>query len=114
MTHIWQGLRSGRWLTPARARAYSLILLGFTAIAVIGWIAVSDGLVDRNGKPVDMPLGAAQVFMSCWIRLYGMVCMEVFGHLRFALDDPEPMFEAELRALSAVLAIADEYRPPPA
>jgi hypothetical protein len=52
MTHIWQGLRSGRWLTPARARAYSLILLGFTAIAVIGWIAVSDGLVDRNGKPL--------------------------------------------------------------
>jgi hypothetical protein len=52
MTHIWQGLRSGRWLTPARARAYSLILLGFTAIAVIGWIAASDGLVDRNGKPL--------------------------------------------------------------
>ena len=39
------------------------------------------------------------VFLSCWIRLYGMVCMEVFGHLRFALDDAEPMFEAELRAL---------------
>jgi hypothetical protein len=52
MTHIWQGLRSGRWLTPARVRAYSLILLGFTAIAVIGWIALSDGLVDRNGKPL--------------------------------------------------------------
>jgi hypothetical protein len=52
MTHIWQGLRSGRWLTPARVRAYSLILLGFCAIAVIGWIAVSDGLIDRNGKPL--------------------------------------------------------------
>ena len=64
--------------------------------------------------PVALPLGVMSVFLSCWIRLYGMVCMEVFGHLRFALDDPEPMFEAELRALSAVLAIADEYRPPPA
>jgi hypothetical protein len=52
MTHIWQGLRSGRWLTPARARGYSLILLGIAAIAVTGWIALSDGLIDRNGKPL--------------------------------------------------------------
>jgi AcrR family transcriptional regulator len=64
--------------------------------------------------PVTLPLGVMSVFLSCWIRLYGMVCMEVFGHLRFALEDPEPMFEAELRALSAVLGVADEYRPPPA
>jgi hypothetical protein len=52
MTHIWQGLRSGRWLTSARARGYSLILLAFFAIAAAGWIALSDGLIDRNGKPV--------------------------------------------------------------
>ena len=52
MTHIWQGLRSGRWLTAARARGYSLILLGICAIAMAGWIAVSDGLIDRNGKPL--------------------------------------------------------------
>jgi hypothetical protein len=52
MTHIWQGLRSGEWLTPARARGYSLILLGICAVAAIGWIALSDGLIDRNGKPI--------------------------------------------------------------
>ena len=52
MTHIWQGLRSGQWLTAARARGYSRILLGISAIAVAGWIAVSDGLIDRNGKPL--------------------------------------------------------------
>ena len=52
MTHIWQGLRSGEWLTPARARAYSLILLALCIIASVGWIAVSDGLSDRNGKPI--------------------------------------------------------------
>jgi hypothetical protein len=54
----------------------------------------------------------AQVFMSCWIRIYGLVCMEVFGHLRFALTDAEPMFETELRDLSRVLGILEEYRPP--
>jgi hypothetical protein len=52
MTHFWQGLRSGRWLTAARARGYSLILLAICALAITGWIAVSDGLIDRNGKPL--------------------------------------------------------------
>ena len=64
--------------------------------------------------PVPLPLGVVAVFLSCWIRLYGMVCMEVFGHLRFALDDPEPMFEAELRALGRVLGIAEDHLPPAA
>src|SRR3984893_18526902 len=52
MTHIWQALRSGEWLTSARARGYSLILLSLCTIAMAGWIALSDGLIDRNGKPV--------------------------------------------------------------
>ena len=52
MTYIWQGLRSGEWLTSARVRGYSLILLGICALAMAGWIAVSDGLIDRNGKPL--------------------------------------------------------------
>jgi AcrR family transcriptional regulator len=62
---------------------------------------------------VSLPLGVLSVFLSCWIRLYGMVCMEVFGHLRFALDDAQPMFEAELRSLGDMLGVGDEYRPPP-
>jgi hypothetical protein len=41
-----------------------------------------------------------------------MVCMEVFGHLRFALDDAAPMFEAELRALGELLGVPDQYTPP--
>src|SRR5579859_6589515 len=56
MTNIWQGiwgaLRSGEWLTAARARGYSLILLTICTLAFVGWIAVSDGLIDRNGKPI--------------------------------------------------------------
>src|ERR1700693_2447496 len=52
MAHFWQGLRSGEWLTPARAGGYSLILLGICTLAIAGWIAVSDGPIDRNGKPL--------------------------------------------------------------
>ncbi len=45
-------LRSGAWLTPERMRGYCLILLviGLAGFAV--WIAMSDGLVDRNNKPI--------------------------------------------------------------
>jgi hypothetical protein len=66
----------------------------------------------REKLSLSLPLGAMSISLFCWIRLYGMVCMEVFGHLRFALDDAEPMFEAELRALGEVLGIAREYAPP--
>jgi hypothetical protein len=52
MTYIWQGLRSGQWLTAAHARGYSLIVLGISAIAIAGWIAASDRLIDRSGKPI--------------------------------------------------------------
>jgi alpha-1,2-mannosyltransferase len=57
MAHFWQSpwwetLRSGAWLTPARIRGYSLILLAISVIALVGWIALSDGLSDRNGKPI--------------------------------------------------------------
>ena len=56
MTHIWQGVRqgvrSGDWLTPTRSRAYSLILLVICALSIVGWITASNGLIDRNGKPI--------------------------------------------------------------
>ena len=62
--------------------------------------------------PVQLPLGVMQVFLACWIRLYGMVCMEVFGHLQFALKDAEPMFEAELHHIGELLGVGDEYHRP--
>jgi hypothetical protein len=60
MAHFWQAplagalerLRTGRWLTLERARAYSLILLGLYVVAIVGWIALSNGLIDPNGKPL--------------------------------------------------------------
>jgi len=52
MAHFWQGLRSGEWLTLSRARGYSQILLGLCIVAMAGWVALSDGLIDRNGKPI--------------------------------------------------------------
>ncbi|HEX6498899.1 MAG TPA: TetR/AcrR family transcriptional regulator [Micromonosporaceae bacterium] len=50
--------------------------------------------VARRGD--DLPLGVVVVFLTAWIRLYGLVAMEVFGHLRWALTDAEALFEIEL------------------
>jgi AcrR family transcriptional regulator len=66
----------------------------------------------RKEFPVPVPLGLVQLYLSCWVRLYGIVTMEVFGHLDFALDDAEPLFEAELRGLAALLGMPEAYRPP--
>jgi AcrR family transcriptional regulator len=64
----------------------------------------------RDGLGVDLPVGAMVIFLRCWVRLYGAVSLEVFGHLHFALDDPAPMFEITLSELAALLGI----RYPPA
>jgi hypothetical protein len=54
MTNIRQGLRSGEWLTAARMRGYSLILLGLSVLVFAGWVAVSGGLIDRNGQSIGI------------------------------------------------------------
>jgi hypothetical protein len=45
-----------------------------------------------------LPVAGLYAFLGAWTRLYGLVAMEVFGHLRWALTDVEPLFEAELAA----------------
>ena len=50
-----------------------------------------------------MPLGAVLTFLRCWVRLYGMVSLEVFSHLHFALADTEPMFEITLAELAGLV-----------
>src|SRR5215475_2903337 len=69
MTNIWQALRSGEWLTAARARGYSLILLAVCTLAVIGWIAVSDRLIDPNGKPIGTDFSS--FYAAGWLALEG-------------------------------------------
>jgi AcrR family transcriptional regulator len=57
------------------------------------------------GPPDEtMPEGAYVLYLSGWTRLYGLVAMEIFGHLSWAVTDVEPLFEAELTDYLAVLA----------
>ncbi|KAB2343484.1 TetR/AcrR family transcriptional regulator [Actinomadura rudentiformis] len=59
---------------------------------------------------VDLPLGVIQLFLQCWVRLQGSVSLEVFGHLDFALDDPEPIFELMLFEIGETLGLT--HAPP--
>lgn len=63
--------------------------------------------VDIEGR---LPPEAVHVFLGCWIRLYGLLCMEVLHQLDFAYPDAEPVFEDCLRDLSTLLAL--EYTQP--
>jgi len=53
----------------------------------------------------DLPQGLLLTFLRCWVRLYGIVSLEVFGHLGFALDDAEPLFELMLAETAPLLGL---------
>jgi AcrR family transcriptional regulator len=59
----------------------------------------------RDWLGTDLPVGAVLTFLRCWTLLYGAVAMEVFGHLRFALEDPAPMFELTLSDLATLVGL---------
>jgi AcrR family transcriptional regulator len=54
-----------------------------------------------------LPPEAVHVYLTCWIRLYGLLCMEVLHQLDFAFSDVEPVFEDCLRDLARMLAPDD-------
>ncbi len=55
-----------------------------------------------NGS-VDLPLGVHYLFVRQWARLYGIVTLEAFGHLHWALEDGLALFEAMLDDCAAEL-----------
>jgi len=54
-----------------------------------------------------VPIGAVALYLSCWMRLYGAVATEAFGHLDFALRDgnAEVLFNDLMRELAALLGL---------
>ncbi|MFI0462998.1 TetR/AcrR family transcriptional regulator [Saccharopolyspora sp. 5N102] len=65
--------------------------------------AYSESLAGR------LPPEAAHVFLSWWIRLYGLLCMEVLNQLDFAFSDLRPVFEDCLREMCGGLGL--DYEP---
>ncbi|WP_048645996.1 TetR/AcrR family transcriptional regulator [Nitratireductor soli] len=53
-----------------------------------------------------LPPEAAHVFLACWMRLYGLLCMEIFRQIDFAYGDMTPVYEECLRELCQLLDVA--------
>lgn len=51
----------------------------------------------------DAPIGLVKIFLDAWVRLYGVVAMEIYGHLRFILTDTDVMFETMLTEYATTL-----------
>lgn len=57
-----------------------------------------------------LPPEALHLFLSSWIKLYGLLCMEILRQLDFAYSDLEPVFEENLYELCAMHNLT--YEPP--
>lgn len=64
------------------------------------------------GTP-DLPPELAQVFLSAWVRVFGLISMEVYGHLQFVASHSDDMFAAELADIRRGLEGCAPERPPP-
>jgi len=58
---IRSGICSGSWLTRQRLLGYCIVLLAAEVLAATIWIGLSDGFIDRMGKPIGTD------FYSTWI-----------------------------------------------
>jgi hypothetical protein len=52
----------------------------------------------------DLEAPVVFAFLSAWTRLYGIIAMEIFGHMTWAVTDTEEFFEAELAQFAGQLA----------
>jgi AcrR family transcriptional regulator len=66
-------------------------------------------LVDQLSRKAEyfdgMPPGAIYLALNYWTRLYGLICMEVFGQLHWALEDAGAYFEAQLFEIGEALGL---------
>jgi len=94
-------LRRGDWLSLERLKAYSLILIGFYALALIVWVATAHGLLDW----MDRPLGTD--FSEVWVS--GNFVNQ--GHPELPFNNPA-LFAAERATFGDKTAIFAWGYPP--
>lgn len=60
----------------------------------------------RDVMGTELSIEGLQLYLACWMRLYGAICIEVFGHLCFAVDNAEPLFDDMLNDMARQLRLA--------
>jgi AcrR family transcriptional regulator len=87
-----------------------------------GVLVVPDQPIEGNLVPsldmyvaerADLEPSVVFAFLSAWTRLYGIIAMEIFGHMTWAVTDTEEFFEAELAEFARQLADGGHTVPEP-
>jgi AcrR family transcriptional regulator len=59
-----------------------------------------------EGLSLDLPVPMMVRFVQAWATVVGVISLEIFGHWRNTILDPEAFFEAAARNLAADLGLA--------
>jgi AcrR family transcriptional regulator len=59
-----------------------------------------------EGLSLDLPVPMVVRFVQAWATVVGIISLEIFGHWRNTILDPETFFEAAIRNLAADLGLA--------
>jgi AcrR family transcriptional regulator len=59
-----------------------------------------------EGLSLDLPVPVMVRFVQAWATVIGIISLEIFGHWRNTVLDPEAFFEAAVRNLAADLGLA--------
>ncbi|MFI1397974.1 TetR/AcrR family transcriptional regulator [Streptomyces sp. NPDC020681] len=54
----------------------------------------------------DLPPAAVALCLRFWSRMHGLLALEVYGHLRHMVGDPEKLYEADMQDLIRTLGLA--------
>jgi len=90
------GAKFGAPFLAAFAEAFQFIPLRTPPAAVIEAELGEHLAPYRTAFGADVPIEIVYAYLAGWTRLYGMVALEVFGHMRWAVDDMGALFELEL------------------
>ncbi|MDT9692651.1 TetR family transcriptional regulator [Streptomyces sp. P9(2023)] len=65
------------------------------------------GQVDiyRQAIRPELPLGVMYLMITCWRQIYGVTCMAVYSHLRFAFGDHHDLFHDMIVNLLGMLGL---------
>ena len=91
------------WLDAGRARAYARILLAVTLAGAIGWMALSPGGLDREGKPIG----------TDFVGFYAASRLALDGHPALAYD-VGAHWAAQKALFGPELGYTAFFYPPPA
>jgi AcrR family transcriptional regulator len=59
-----------------------------------------------EGLALEMPVAMVTRFVEAWATLVGVISLEVFGHWRNTILDPETFFDAVMRSIAGELGLA--------